>query len=564
MRLDKLESESVEIPKVTSGFVERGRGRALGEIDIKHDIGKDVGKNLCIWSGCLPYPYPRIPYERYPFPEERYPDLYDPYPSPFETEKELLKKAYDVARKIYEGDAKLPGLKTINGWKRSIENYTGQLRQQAKHAAEVIGTAKDNILSKFEKTGLTTHQTKESPVEFQKNAPFVDKLRKNEDGQIVERIQVKFVGRNGEQLLKKLASPRFGKYFDKNVDKIEIPSDYYDEIFSKNLIRKELADLERQLEYAISVGNTDVASRIQSRISRFQKIQQSLLRSRVSSAEARQAVIYPKTYVARLFTKDITSGGLKQGDFAGVSSAAVSTVENVKNVMDGKITPMEAFGDVTKKTAIADGIGSGVGFISEASALAMLEPSHALIRAMAKIAIPAEIISVGIDSFDAIVDYSRGTIDGKELAYDLGASTVSVTGAIAGAKAGTAIGTALLPGAGTVAGALIGLTSGVVGTAVASQAYKTAVELGNSEQAKVLLEKTKELATSTIEDFRKLDTGEKIALVSGSVVGGIAGAYVGLKGYRAVRKLIDTPNKAEIVQKEFNDYFAKNGIPITV
>ncbi len=640
MKLDKIGTESVEIlkpEKAANTFVATGLGKSLEEINLKHDIGKDVGRNLGIWCCFPPYDYPRD------FPLDS--GLEKPQVLDSEVEA-IAGKVYDIARKMFDGEGKSLGLKDINGWKRNLEHYDAQIRQQAGYAAEVIGTAKDNLAAKLEKTGLTTHRTDDLPGEFKKNDPLVDKVRKNEVGQIVERIQVKFIGSDGRQLLKKLASPKFGKYFDSKVDKIEIPSDYYDEIFSNNLIKEEISGLERQLEHAKQAGKADVAAGIQSRIDRFQKIEKSLLRSRVSSSEARQAVIYPKTYIARLFAKDIALSGLKQGALAGLVTAAVSTVENTKKVMDGEITPMEAFGDVAKKTAVAGGIGTGIGFISEAATLTMAGSSHALIRSIANMGIPAAIVSIGIDSFDAIVDYSRGTIDGKELAYDLGASTARVTGAIVGAKAGAAIGTALLPGAGTVVGATIGLTGGVVGTAVASHAYKTAVELGNSEQAQALLDKTKELATSTIEQVKQLETGEVVAMTAGAAVGGVAGymagtvvaakagaasgavaggkvgkivgaavgaatdkgigmaatmvgesagmvlgnavggavggviglaaapvgavagavggAYVGLKGYRAARKFIDTPNKSETLQKAFNGFFAENKIPISV
>ena len=593
MKLDKIGTESVEILKSANTFVDIGREKALEGMELKHDIGKELADNLRRWGGFGWNPYPENQIGKIGTP---------PYFPKYDFAKEI--NAYDIARKMFDGEGKSLGLKDINGWKRNLEYYDAQLRQQAGYAAEVIGTAKDNLAAQLEKTGLTTHRTDDLLGEFKKNDSLIDKVRKNEAGQIVERIQVKFIGSDGRQLLKKLASPKFGKYFDSKVDKIEIPSDYYDEIFSNNLIKEEISGLERQLEHAKQAGKTDVAAGIQSRIDRFQKIEKSLLRSRVSSSEARQAVIYPKTYIARLFAKDIALGGLKQGALAGLATAAVSTVENTKKVMDGEITPMEAFGDVAKKTAVAGGIGTGIGFISEAAALTMSGSSHTLIRSMANLGIPALIVTVGIDSFDAIIDYSRGTIDGKDLAYNLGHSTAKVTGAatgmalgtkvgiVAGGAVGAAVGTVITPGAGTLigmkvgaeAGAVVGaVVGGLVGTAVASEAYKTMIEIGSSEQAKVLLDKTKELATSTINQLKQMDKAELVAGAAGAVIGtaagvlaapvigaavgaagGAAGYVIGKKAYRAAQKFFDTPNKAEAVQKEFNDYFKKTGIPITV
>ena len=62
-------------------------------------------------------------------------------------------------------------------------------------------------MDKMEKSGLTTYRADDLPGEFKKNDQLVDKVRKNAQGQIVERIQVKFVGGDGAQCLKKLASP---------------------------------------------------------------------------------------------------------------------------------------------------------------------------------------------------------------------------------------------------------------------------------------------------------------------------------------------------------------------
>ena len=95
------------------------------------------------------------------------------------------------------------GLNELSGWKRSVEYWEQNTRQQAGYAAEIVSTAKENILAKAEGSGITTFRADDRPdLGFSKNDPYVDKIRVNAAGEIVDRIQTKFVGNNGNDWVK--------------------------------------------------------------------------------------------------------------------------------------------------------------------------------------------------------------------------------------------------------------------------------------------------------------------------------------------------------------------------
>ena len=411
----------------------------------------------------------------------------------------------DTVKQMYSGmdfgDFHTLGLEKINGWDRNKNYFDINLKQQSGFAAEVIGTAKENLKAKFEGSDLTTFRADDRPDLFQKNDQYVDKIRVNSAGEVVERIQVKFVGKDADSCLRKLTGNKFDKYFnDGKVDKMEVPKDFYDGI--KNKIPGELDKLENQLQKVKELGKEDVAQKIEKRIDRLNKIDQMLEKSSVTSQEAKEAVLHPKRYATKLFAKDTFAAGNKAGlESAAIAASitvAVSTVDNVSKYIDGEITAQEAFLDVAKDTGAAGGIAYGTAFVSTAVAQTMSSSSQQLIQSLGKSGVPAAVISFGVQSFDSVTDYASGVIDEKQLVYDLGESAAQVGGGIAGtAVAGAALGS-VVPGAGTAVGFGVGLVGGMVGCAVASEAYASAVQFGG-EHVDVLADKAQQMATRTVD-----------------------------------------------------------------
>ncbi|MCL2299869.1 MAG: DNA/RNA non-specific endonuclease, partial [Firmicutes bacterium] len=161
--------------------------------------------------------------------------------------------------------------------------------------------------------------------------------------------------------------------------------------------------------------------------------------------------------------------GIKSGLTAAALTAAVSTVDNIRQVMNGEITAQEAFVDVAKDTGIAGAVGYGTTFVSHAVTTAMEVSTHKLISSMGKLGVPAAVISFGVASFDSVVDFAQGEIDGKQLALELGENAVSVAAGMAGMVAVAPL-AASAAGVGGVIGGAIGSVIPIVGTAAGAAA----------------------------------------------------------------------------------------------
>ena len=415
------------------------------------------------------------------------------------------------------GDTSL-GLEEIHGWKKNPDYYEQNVKQQSGYAAEVISTAKENMIAKESGSEVFTYRADDRPDLYKKNDPYVDKIRVDGKGNIIERIQTKFVGKDGKSCLSKLESKEFDKYFnDGKVDKIEIPKDYYPDVKNEIVLKK--ASYEQQLKKTTELGKTDEITKLRSKIERLDKIDEMIEQSTVTSSEAINAVKHPKRYIARLMTEDAFKAGNKAGvesaALAGTITVAVTTVDNVYKVIDGEMTTAEAFVDVAKDTAIASGAAYGTTFVSTAVSKVMNDSSHQLINSLGKAGAPAVVISFGVQSYDSITDFATGVIDGKQLAYDLGQNAVEIGGSIAGtAIAGATVGS-IVPGAGTVVGFSAGLVGGMVGTAIASEAYSTAVQFG-AEHADKLAGKAKEMAEKTV-NLAKEVVPDKVESITSSL-----------------------------------------------
>ncbi|MCI7351462.1 MAG: hypothetical protein MSH60_12045 [Ruminococcus sp.] len=403
---------------------------------------------------------------------------------------------------VGEGESKTLGIDEISSWKINPQYKHSNIKQHAGYAAEVISTTKENMLAELKGTGEVTVRTddlaKTNPdCGFKVNDPYVDKVRYYSDGS-VERIQTKFVGKNADECLSKLASSKYEKYRDTTkVDKIEIPKDYYDSIKGE-LLPEKISKLEEQVAKAESLGKTDVVETKQAELAKYQQIDSMIEKSVVSSKEAELAVSHPKTYKAMALAPDVAlsgnSEGLKTGKQAAMITFAVSTVDNVSQIIDGEIEVDEAVANIVTETGTAAIIGYGTGFAEGALRTVMKESSSKLMNKVGNSCLPAAVVSFGVESYDDISAFARGEIDAGELAYNLGENAADVAGSCVGGAVGAAVGGVAGP-IGSVAGSVVG---GTVGCAIAVEAYHTAVELG-AEGAEIIAEKAQELAANVVD-----------------------------------------------------------------
>lgn len=453
----------------------------------------------------------------------------------------IMPDAINAIKEMYKGkntyDIHTLGLEEIHSWKIPKEYKHQCTKQHAGYAAEIISTAKENLLAKLKGTGLETVRADDRPDLYPKNDQYVDKIRIDSAGNVVERVQTKFVGKNPAACLEKLKSKKFEKYFmEDKVDKVEIPKDFYKGV--KALLNEQIKGLEKEIEYLKKDGNEKALSTKKELLDKLRKIDQKVEQSTVTNREAVFAVKHPDLYKKVLFTKEFNRAGIESGLGAAGLTTAVSTVDNIHKYMNGEITATEAVLDIGKDAGVAGGVGYATGFVTSAVATTMSGSSHALIQKVGGSCAPAAVVAWGVQSFDAVVDYAQGEITPNELAYNLGENAASVAGgiaggaagsvvgAVAGAKAGAVVGAAvgsIIPGAGTAVGAGVGATVGagaglvgsMVGCAIASEAYATAVELGG-EGAEVMAAKAQEMASKTVE-IAKAEVPEKVGFIRESI-----------------------------------------------
>lgn len=432
------------------------------------------------------------------------------------------------------------GLDAISKWKHEGPTKDAIIKQQAGYAAEVLSTTKDNLIAKANGDGTTTYRTDDItdrfPKDFTKNDQYVDKVKLDADGNIVERIQTKFVGTDGKTALDKLMSKDFEKYvFEGNVDKIEIPKDFYQEIRDNGLIEAKRNNLTSQLERTLKDGKTDVANNLQHKLDKLNRLDEMLVPSSVTMNEAIKAVKHPTRIKAAIFAKEALpkafANGAKSGLIAAGITAVVSTLDNAKKFAEGEITKEEMVDDIIKETAAAGLIEGTTTVILDTVSKAMSKSSSAVIQKIGNSCLPAAVVSMAVTSYGDVKDYMTGVSTKKDLAYDIGENAVTIAGSMAaGAAAGTALGSVLGP-AGAVAGNIIG---GVAGAVIASEVYATGVEY-----AKKAVEAIKEepaIAAGAV-------AGYAVAGVPGAVIGGVIGANKD-KIAETVKELKENPTAA--------------------
>lgn len=405
----------------------------------------------------------------------------------------------DMFTGVGEGDSKTLGIDEISSWKINPEYKYANIRQHAGFAAEVISTTKENLISQMNGTGEITVRTDDLAVQdpssgFKVNDPYVDKVRLDANGNILERVQTKFVGKDPESCLSKLASSKYDKYFDNTkVDKIEIPNEYYDKIKGE-LIPEKIQQLEQQIAKAEELGKSKVIETKQAQLEKYNQIDSMIEKSVVTLKEAEAAVSHPKTYKAMTFAKEINIEGINSGRQAAMMTLAVSSVDNLSKVIDGKIEVDEAAANIVTETGISAVIGYGTGLAEGAIRTAMTNSSSTLVSKVGNSCLPAAVVSFSVESYEDISAFARGEIDGGELAYNLGENAAGVAGSFVGGAAGGAVGSVAGP-VGSFAGTVVG---GTVGCVIAVEAYQTAVELC-TDGAEILADKAQELATNVID-----------------------------------------------------------------
>lgn len=275
---------------------------------------------------------------------------------------------------------------------------------------------------------------------------------------------MKFVGSSPKECLNKLASQKFEKYLDADAT-ITVPSDYFEGII--NEVEKEIDSLKKQLEYAQSNGNSELAESLQQRIKKYEKIKSSVKDSGITNKEAIEARLHPKLSTAKDIAKISHRAGVEQAKWGAGIGGGISLIRNIVAVVKGDKEPKEAAMDVVKDTGTGAVASYATAFAGTAVKGAMQNAGGSYVRAISSTNVPAAVVTSTIDMGKSMKKYIKGEISGVECLSELGEKG---TGHISAAMF-AAVGQVAIPI--PIVGAAVG---SMVGYALSSVFYKELIE----------------------------------------------------------------------------------------
>ena len=345
-------------------------------------------------------------------------------------------------------------LKELNKTKVNSNYLEQNIKQQSGFAAEIKSTARRNAENIC--NGRPERIVRTDDCGFV-NDPIYDHFVTDKHGRIIPGSgeQMKFVGANPQEALKKLLSKKFQKYLDADA-KITVPSDYYDGI--KEEIKKELQKLSKQILKAEEDGNHSLKRKLQSRKSQLSKLSKNLKDGGVSNAEAREARLRPIKSTTKDVAKLANKAGMESAMIGAGISGGISIIKNVVGVIRKDIEIKDAAKNVAKDTCRGGVISYITGFAGSGIQAIMRNSSKACMRSLSKTNIPAAVAVYAIDLSQSMSKCIKGEISAQVLMDEVGEKGAGhLTAAIC-----TAAGQAIIPipFIGAMAGSMVGYLLG--------------------------------------------------------------------------------------------------------
>lgn len=400
------------------------------------------------------------------------------------------------------GEQLKKGLKQISESKLNPKYIKQNLKQQAGFSAENKYAARENARNIINKSEERIHNT-DIKGSGSYNELF-DHIITDENRIVISEEQMKFIGNNPKELVNKLASKKFQKYFDANA-KITIPKDYYEgvEIDGKQVsvfteIDKSLEKYNKQLAKVKANGNLEVAKKIEEKIAKYEKIKASLKNSKITNAEAMEARLHPVLSTTKDIGKiSLRAGGVQAAWGAGIGSG-ISLIKNCVSLVKGEKTVDELLFSVGCDTVKAGALSFATGFTGSAIKGAMQNAKNEVLRDLSKTNIAATIVTSTVEAGKSLKKYISGEIEGIECLEELGEKG---TGQLSAAMFAV-VGQAVIPI--PVVGAMIG---SMVGYALSSACYGELVdalkEAKLAHEERIRIERECEESIKMIVQFRE-------------------------------------------------------------
>ncbi len=400
------------------------------------------------------------------------------------------------------GEQLKKGLKQISESKLNPEYIKKNLKQQAGFSAENKYAARENARNIISKSGERIHNT-DIKGSGSYNELF-DHIVTDENGIVISEEQMKFIGNNPKELVNKLASKKFQKYFDANA-KITIPKDYYEgvDIDGKQVsvfteIDKSLENYYKQLEKVKTNGNFEVANKLEEKIAKYEKIRASLKNSEITNAEAMEARLHPVLSTTKDIGKiSLKAGGVQAAWGAGIGGG-ISLIKNFVSLVKGEKTVDEVAFSVGCDTLKAGALSFATGFTGSAIKGAMQNAKNELLRDLSKTNIAATIVTTTVETGKTLKKFMYNEISGLECLEELGEKGTGQVSAVIFAIAGQEL--IPIPVVGGIIGSMVGYT---LTTAFYKEILGTLKEAKLTHDERIRIEKESAEVISLMRQYRK-------------------------------------------------------------
>lgn len=400
------------------------------------------------------------------------------------------------------GEQLKKGLKQISESKLNPEYIKQNLKQQAGFSAENKYAARENARNIISKSAERVHNT-----DIKGSGSYnelVDHIVTDENGIVISEEQMKFIGNNPKELVNKLASKKFQKYFDANA-KITIPKDYYEgvEIDGKQVsvfteIDKSLENYHKQLEKVKANGNLEGAKKIEEKIAKYEKIKASLKNSKITNAEAMEARLHPVLSTAKDIGKiSLKSGGIQAAWGAGIVGG-ISLIKNCVSLVKGEKTVDEVAFSVGCDTVKAGALSFATGFTGSAIKGAMQNAKNEVLRDLSKTNIAATIVTTTVETGKTLKKFMCNEISGLECLEELGEKGTGQVSSVIFAIAGQEL--IPIPVVGGIIGSMVGYT---LTTAFYKEILGTLKEAKLTHDERIRIEKESAEVISLMQQYRK-------------------------------------------------------------
>ncbi len=358
-----------------------------------------------------------------------------------------LKRSLDSISKSKRGDPSDP-------------YYKANTKQQAGFSAEVKHVARDRAEQAVAGKTPTTVRTDDIPGHVNDQLfDITTAVDQNGDPIPGMSSQMKFVGSNPSEAVKKLTSKDFQKYVDNDV-KIMVPSDHYDGM--KEQLGKKISGLESEVKQLKAMGKVDAAKVKQAQLDKCKKIDKNLVKSNVSTTEAIEARNTPLVSTVKDIGRMSHRAGREAAKNGAMVVGSLSIARNAIAVIRGEKELPEATADVALDTLKGTAVSYATGAAGAAIKGTMQHASGTTIRALSKTNLPAYIVTATVEISKTMHAYFSGEIDGGQCLTELGEKGYCTVASSLGAT----IGQVAIPI--PVVGAVVG---GMIGYSLAAASY---------------------------------------------------------------------------------------------